>query len=328
MDRRDDDLARLAKQYVRFATLEAEPTSPSYKELCLHVAQSRMLLRFIADLPIERQQPNLFLAAVRAIGEVPNSVEALDEIVRHHGDMVREIMLTHTTQTNEPARCAVFLPVLANLPQPLALLEVGASAGLCLLPDKYAYDYGRIKIDPSKSGPISAPMFPCKVNQETPVPRQNVDVVWRAGIDLNPLDLQCAEDVAWLRTLVWPEHCDRADRLEAALKVAQADPPRLIKGDLLVDLGSVAATAPVGATLVIYHTAVLAYVRAPSDRKKFAAIVRELDAVWISNEAPGVFPDIAKDAPRPPLPGLFLQAIDGEPVSWTGPHGQSIHWFG
>jgi len=127
---------------------------------------------------------------------------------------------------------------------------------------------------------------------------------------------------------VWPEHCDHADRLEAALKVAQADPPRLIKGDLLVDLGSVAATAPVGATLVIYHTAVLAYVRAPSDRKKFAAIVRELDAVWISNEAPGVFPDIAKDAPRPPLPGLFLQAIDGEPVSWTGPHGQSIHWFG
>ena len=45
-------------------------------------------------------------------------------------------------QTNEAGRCAVLLPVLAALPQPLALLEVGASAGLCLYPDRYAYRYG------------------------------------------------------------------------------------------------------------------------------------------------------------------------------------------
>jgi hypothetical protein len=44
-------------------------------------------------------------------------------------------MLSRSTQTNEPARCATLLPVLAQLPQPLALNEVGASAGLCLLPD-------------------------------------------------------------------------------------------------------------------------------------------------------------------------------------------------
>ena len=50
-------------------------------------------------------------------------------------------MLERRTQTNEPARCALMLPLLAALPQPLALLEVGASAGLCLLPDRYGYDY-------------------------------------------------------------------------------------------------------------------------------------------------------------------------------------------
>ena len=51
---------------------------------------------------------------------------------------VEAVMLERRTQTNEPARCALLLPLLAALPQPLALLEVGASAGLCLLPDRYA----------------------------------------------------------------------------------------------------------------------------------------------------------------------------------------------
>ena len=50
-------------------------------------------------------------------------------------------MLPHATQTNEPARCAALLPLLARFPGPLTLIEVGASAGLCLHPDRYAYDY-------------------------------------------------------------------------------------------------------------------------------------------------------------------------------------------
>ena len=163
----------------------------------------------------------------------------------------------------------------------------------------------------------------------TVVPRQeNVDVVWRAGLDLNPLDVRSDKDANWLRKLVWPEHHDRADRLDAALAVAEVDPPRLVKRDLLTDLGAIAATAPEDATLVIYHTAVLGYVRAPTDRQKFAAAVQKLNAIWISVEAPGVFPDMAEDAPRPPSPDMFLLAVDGEAMAWAGPHGQSIYWFG
>ena len=59
-----------------------------------------------------------------------------------HWPAIEAEVRTRATQTNEAGRCAVLLPVLAALPQPLALLEVGASAGLCLYPDRYAYRYG------------------------------------------------------------------------------------------------------------------------------------------------------------------------------------------
>jgi hypothetical protein len=78
---------------------------------------------------------------------------------------------------------------------------------------------------------------------------------------------------------------------------------------------------------VVYHTAVLGYVGSQSDRNAFAKTVRHTAAVWISNEAPSVFPQFTKAAPPPPSPAHFLLAVDGKPVAWTGPHGQSIDWF-
>ena len=87
------------------------------------------------------------------------------------------------------------------------------------------------------------------------------------------------------------------------------------------------AEAPADATLVVFHTAVLAYVSAIEARQRFVETVRGSRAVWISNEAPPVFPDIAARAPTPAPRGKFLLAVDGEPKAWTGPHGQSLEWF-
>ena len=92
--------------------------------------------------------------------------------------------------------------MLARLPQPLALIEVGASAGLCLLPDHYGYDYGSHRI-------TGTPMFRCAVNDATPIPKSAPQIVWRAGLDLNPLDISNREQIAWLETLVWPEQTER-----------------------------------------------------------------------------------------------------------------------
>jgi hypothetical protein len=80
------------------------------------------------------------------------------------------------------------------------------------------------------------------------------------------------------------------------------------------------AQAPTNATLVVFHTAALGYVASATDRESVVDTMARSGAVWISNEAAGVFPAVAKLAPPSPAPGRFLLAIDG-------PHGQSIDWF-
>src|SRR6266571_641153 len=171
-------LSKLAERYVRFAGIEACGSSPTYEQLALAVSRSPELLEFLAGLPEDRQQPNLFFAAVRKTAGVPRGGDHLVEIVREQAPHVRQIMLARTTQTNEPARCAVLLPALARLPQPLALLEVGASAGLCLLPDLYGYDYGRARLMPRSHRDRPSVVFPCKVNGAAPLPLELPAIAW------------------------------------------------------------------------------------------------------------------------------------------------------
>jgi hypothetical protein len=323
-----DDLAAIARRYARFATVEARGVSPHYERLALAVAESPELLAFLRTFPSERRQPNLFLAAVRHVGGVPRDASELREAVRAHAPRIREIMLSRSTQTNEPARCAVLLPALAGLQEPLALIEVGASAGLCLLPDRYGYDYGSRRFEPPRAGIAGAPTFRCTASAATPLPHPLPEIGWRLGLDLNPLDVGSPADVDWLETLVWPGQEERARNLRAAIEIARADPPTVRRGDLRTELAAVAALAPREMQLVIYHTAVLGYVPSQADRDAFARAVSETRAVWISNEVPSAFPNLARTAPPPPGPDHFLLAVDGRPVAWTAPHGQSIHWFG
>jgi len=321
------ELKRIAEQYAVFASDEAHGASEVYETLAVAVANSGDLLEFIVTLPLEKRQPNLFLAAVRHVCGIPQDADDLRQFVRKGGAQIREVMLSHTTQTNESARCAVLLPLLAQLPQPLALLEVGASAGLCLLPDHYGYDYENARLDPTVPGD-GAPVFPCQVSGAIPLPKSIPRIVWRVGLDLNPLDVRSEHDAAWLETLVWPGQVERLARLRAAIDIARRDPPKVVRGDLLTDLATLAATAPGDATLVVFHTAVLGYVLPRSVRERFAETVKQIGAEWISNEAPGVFPSIAEKAPPSPARGRFLLARNGTPVAWTGPHGQSLDWFG
>ncbi|MGN6794440.1 MAG: DUF2332 domain-containing protein [Streptosporangiaceae bacterium] len=311
-----------AENYRMFAR-EAHGRSPGYESLARSVATDEVVLGFLLSLPKRKRQPNLLFAAARYILGEPPSIGQLRALLSRDPAGLAWVMLTRRTQTNEPARCATILPALAQLPEPLALIEVGASAGLTLLFDRYSYDYAGARLTGSDP---DAPVLRCALLGlvHAPVPDRIPAIAWRAGLDLNPLDVTMDDDVRWLSCLVWPGEGDRQQRLDAAITAARRDPPLVRRGDLLSDLPALAASAPPDATLVIYHSAVLAYVAA-RDRTRFAATVRELGAVWLSNEAPGVVTDFPA---RPEHNGAFVLARDGQtPLAFTDGHGTWLQWL-
>ncbi|MCX8996728.1 DUF2332 domain-containing protein [Rhizobiaceae bacterium BDR2-2] len=316
----------IAERYRRFARVEAAGRSPLYETLAKHVAGTQHALTFLSRLPRDRQQPNLLFAALRHVCGTPMSITEFDEALGEHAQAIAEVMVTRTTQTNEPGRCAAFLPSLCQMQGPLALIEVGASAGLCLLPDAYGYDWERQQLAPPSQFGAIAPVFHCHASENAPLPLQHPEIVWRAGLDLNPLDLSNHEDVAWLENLIWPEHHERFARLRAAVQVARKNRPRVVAGDLRQDLSGLIAEAPSDATVVVFHTAVLSYIADQNDRDAFARSMIDTGVVWLSNESPGVFPEFAEKA-GPIRENMFLLNINGQPVAWTGPHGQELQWL-
>ncbi len=314
--------AALVSAYQNFSKA-AEGRSPLYEMLAESVAKDAALLARIEGLPPLRRQPNLFFGAMKYLFGVVESWPEFRARAFDHWQDVSALMMARRVQTNEPARCATLLPLLAQMPQPLALLEVGASAGLCLLPDYYAYDYGGRAIAPSVSTP-QPPLFRCAAGPGTPLPSRNVEIAWRAGLDLNPLDCRDPDDVRWLKALVWPGEGEREEMLGRALTIAAAAPPRVVAGDLRNGLTALAAEAPKTATLVIFHSAVLQYVADPAERAAFAAAVRATGAQWISQEDPDIFSETNRRSW--PAGSFFMMALNGRAVARTESHGASVEW--
>lgn len=323
-----DPREQIAQRFRRFAQ-EAAGRSALYAEISEAVAASPWTLDFLAGMPEAKWQPNVLLAVVRYLFGTPDGGREFVALVKARANEIAATMAVRSTQTNEPARCSTLLPVLARLPQPLALLEVGASAGLCLLPDYYAYDYGGgHEVGPRASCGAEPPRFVCRAGPGTPLPQCGVEVAWRAGLDLNPVDLSDEAEVRWLEALVWPGEEYRLPRLRAAREVARVVSPRVVKGDLRTDLAALAAQAPGHATLVVFHTAVLAYVRDPADREAFARSVAAAGAVWIANEGAHIIPGAPEVSPPHADPAAFLLCVDAEPMAWTDGHGTWIDWLG
>jgi hypothetical protein len=320
----DEELQDVADHYRWFARVEAAPVSPTYAELAAAVAEDADVLAFLGTLPPLKRQANLLLAALTFLhGGPPAGGAQLHDRVVGDDDRLRSTMLSRATQTNEAARCSALLPLLADLPGPLALIEVGASAGLCLYPDRYGYEYDGVRV-----GPPSAVQLRCTTTGRGPVPRGVPRVVRRAGIDLNPLDPADPEDVDWLAALIWPGMVGRQQRLHAAAAIAAREPAELVRGDVLDRLPEVVAAMPADSSVVVFHTAVLAYLDTAA-RDDFVELVTDLPVRWISQEGAGVLPTVAARLPEAPDAGenRFLLARDGEPLAWTRPHGGQIDWL-
>ena len=317
----DGEPARIAEGYRAFAD-EAAPSSPVYALLSAAVAADDDVLRFLAALPKGKRHPTLLFGALRFLDGVPADGAELHDRVTGDADRLRTTMLSRATQTNEAARCTALLPVLAALDSPLALVEVGTSAGLCLYPDRYSYEY-----DGRPVGPRRAVHLRCATTGPVPVPTRLPEVVARIGIDLNPLDVTDPGDLAWLRALIWPGpvQAERLERLDAAAAVVAREPPTLLTGDLVDRLPDALALVPDGATPVVMHTALLPYVGSVL-REAFVARVRSLPVRWVAQEGAGMVPGTGK-----PYPGgwgpYFVLSLDGRPLAHTAPHGGRLDWL-
>ena len=316
----DEPVTAVAKAYRLFARREAWGRSAAYESLAESVADDVAVAGFVASLPPDKRQPNLLFAAARYLLGAPPGIQQLRELASQSPAELAQVILARRVQTNEPGRCAVLLQALAQLPQPLALIDVGASAGLTLLLDRYSYDYAGRRI--AGSDP-HAPVLRCQPSGPVPLPRQVPAITWRAGLDLNPLDVTADDDVRWLSCLVWPEESDRAQRLAAAVASARRDPPPVHRGDLLTGLPALAAQAPPDATLVIYHCSVLYQVPA-REREQFAATVRRLGARSLSSESPGIVPGTAMRALDDQM---CVLARDGRAIATADSHGAWLHWL-
>jgi hypothetical protein len=321
----DSSTNRIASVYLAFAESEAHGRSALYETLAWGVAGDSISLSFLAEFPPAKQQPNLLFAAVKYLYGTPRDWSNFQGLLLEHGDEIRATMMARSTQTNEPARCATLLPLLARLPPPLALLEVGAAAGLCLLADVYAYDYDGHRVLPTSLTPVPPPTFFCRANR-VPLPSRGLEIIWRVGLDLRPIDVKDRGQIAWLEALVWPNEGNRLQLLRASLKVAYHYPLQVVQGDLRTDVRTLVAQMPEGTTRVIFHTAVLGYLSSPSVRSAFAQTMRDLDVVWISNEPPELLADVTPSLSKPWPPGLFLLSMNRQPVAWTDPHGASLDW--
>jgi len=332
-----------AQWYRHFGTVDAPGNSDCYAAWSVGIAEDPELLRRIDEWPYNKRQPLLMLAAARFLGAQISPYADFRAFLDAHWADVSRIVLTRATQTNEAGRCATLLPSLAQIAgaggRPLALIEVGASAGLALFPDRYGYEYDAgpvvTRLAPDGAAAGSYPVLGCAVTGPVPLPAELPQVVWRAGIDLNPLNVRNPDDVAWLEALIWPEQDFRRERLRRAIAIAQADPPLLVAGDLNEQLPALAARAPSDATLVVFHSAVMAYLDAQARdrfRATMARLAVERGCHWLSNEGHTVIiqadgSSVVPEMDESRLRGRFLLLHNGKPTAISGPHGQSLEWL-
>ena len=294
-----------------------------YAEWAAGVAQDADVLALIAELPRGRRQPQLVFAVSRLLGAPEGAyADFRDWLVSNWASVAPEAE-QRMTQTNEPQRCAVLLPALSLIPGPIALLEVGASAALCLYPDRYSYRYrdasgAETRIDPA-DGP-SAVVLECAITGDVPLPTAMPSIVWRAGIDLAPLSVATGGDLRWLDVSVPPEAVERRERARDAAAIVRREPPTLVAGDATAELSALAATAPAGVALVILTAGTLVYLPRAA-REAFAAEVARLGAHWLSFEAAGM---VALRGEQ--QPGTFVLGLDGTALATASPHGEWIVW--
>lgn len=223
-------------------------------------------------------------------------VEEFTSFCRTFEAPIAERCVVRKTQTNEVGRCAVLRAVLGVLAErgvaELSLLDAGCSAGLNLFVDAYGYDYGAVRAGPEGA----APVLRCELRGAVPALSMPA-VTGRVGLDLSPIDVRDADQVAWLLACLWPDDVGRIARLHDAVGVATArrDEVTLVEGDMVGQLAEAAARTDADATLLVANCWSAAYLEPPRRRAladAVAAVASSRPVAWVTMEPRAVARDL------------------------------------
>ncbi|MCY4059377.1 MAG: DUF2332 domain-containing protein [Gammaproteobacteria bacterium] len=299
-ERRTD--AALAARFNAFADLECAPggsgmsvNSPTYAVVSRHVAVREPLLALARECRLGQPIPNLLFAAVkRLVADTPDTplghhyrraaegaapardlAYEFDAFCRSHARRIAELVRTRNVQTNEVGRCSHLMPAFCVIAREtgrdLALIDIGAGAGLNLLWNRFDYRYSNGAAFGCGRSPVR---IACESRGEMPpLPSSFPAVSFSAGVDLNPIDLADDEQYRWLEALIWPEHADRTALLAGAREVWLKQPPRVEAGDALEWLPDLVAEVPADAALCVFHCHALNQFPVQA-RESFAGLLR------------------------------------------------------
>ena len=233
--------------------------------------------------------------------------------------------LDSAPQTNEVGRSAVLMSglmvIVGMFGQPVELLELGASAGLNLVLDRYGYDLGGVR-----AGDPGSPLQLRPDWEGGPPPDVRIAVAGRRGVDLHPLDAR--RDGDRLLAYVWPDQAGRLALLESALAIAAEDSPQVEPGDAADWLEArLAEPAQSGATRVVLHSIAFQYF--PEGVKARIAAAVEAAGTGATAEAPLAWLRYEFDAADEKI-ALRLRTWPGEErlLAYCHPHGAWVKWLG
>ena len=345
----------LASIWTYFADTSCGEYSPLYDRICRAVASSPEVLALIQEAPPHAHQPNVLLGAVHYLllsgvehplaavyaGRSGGDAGALfvDLCLRERAPILH-LLATRHTNTNEVGRSAVlgpaFTAVAQEFDEPLALVDVGCSAGLNLLCDHYFLDYGAA----GSTGPDDAPVrIACEViGGGPPIAPALPSIAARVGVDRHPVDVTDEDEARWLLACVWPD-TGRLPRTRRAIEEARHTRPTFVQGDAVEKVGDVVRQLPDDAMAVVMTTWALAYL-SRDDRLAFrdelAAASASRPIAWISGEGKGVVDafrdlDVPSDAQgmQASVLGLMVfrdREIDARLLGFVHPHGNWLDW--
>jgi hypothetical protein len=199
-----------------------------------------------------------------------------DPLERHRG-FLSDFVATQGVQTNEVQRSWVLLPLLLRVAQRTGaaefdLVELGPSAGLNLVWDRYRYRY-----EAGAWGPEDA-LLRFEGEERRPILGELLDqrpkVRARIGIDRAPIDVRSEAGARLLRSFVWAGQDERLRRLDQAIEAVRADPPELVWGDYVEALPEVLAGVPSDGLTVVFQTASFGYI-GDEGRARVRAVLEE-----------------------------------------------------